>query len=81
MMSSLPLALLMRAVFIAAGVTLMQKFHWIIYIFGAVLVNGIEPMLVPQTLIAGTQSFSLLVLTATPAGLPDARALRQSGAL
>jgi len=31
-------ALLMRAVFIAAGVTLMQKFHWIIYVFGAVLV-------------------------------------------
>jgi tellurite resistance protein TerC len=30
-------ALLMRAVFIGAGVTLMQKFHWIIYVFGAVL--------------------------------------------
>jgi len=31
-------ALFMRAVFIAAGVTLMQKFHWIIYVFGTVLV-------------------------------------------
>lgn len=31
-------ALLMRAVFIVAGITLMQKFHWIIYVFGAVLV-------------------------------------------
>lgn len=31
-------ALLMRAVFIAAGVTLIQKFHWIIYVFGVVLV-------------------------------------------
>lgn len=31
-------ALVMRAVFIAAGVTLMQRFHWIIYVFGAVLV-------------------------------------------
>ena len=31
-------ALAMRAVFIAAGVTLMQQFHWIIYVFGAVLV-------------------------------------------
>jgi len=31
-------ALVMRAGFIAAGVTLMQKFHWIIYLFGAVLV-------------------------------------------
>ncbi len=31
-------ALFMRAVFVAVGVTLMQKFHWIIYVFGAVLV-------------------------------------------
>ena len=31
-------ALLMRAVFIGAGIALIQKFHWIIYIFGAVLV-------------------------------------------
>ena len=31
-------ALVMRAVFIGAGVTLMQKFHWVIYLFGAVLV-------------------------------------------
>ena len=31
-------ALAMRAMFIAAGVTLMQQFHWIIYLFGAVLV-------------------------------------------
>jgi tellurite resistance protein TerC len=28
----------MRAIFIAAGVTLIQKFHWIIYIFGAFLI-------------------------------------------
>ena len=25
----------MRAVFIGAGIALIQKFHWIIYIFGA----------------------------------------------
>src|SRR5215472_7181585 len=31
-------ALAMRAVFIAAGVTLIAKFHWIIYVFGALLV-------------------------------------------
>jgi len=31
-------ALVMRAVFVAAGVTLMQKFHWIVYFFGALLV-------------------------------------------
>ncbi len=38
-------ALIMRAVFIAAGVTLLDRFHWIIYIFGAILVySGISLM-------------------------------------
>ena len=31
-------ALIMRAVFIAAGITLIERFHWIIYIFGAFLI-------------------------------------------
>ncbi len=31
-------ALIMRAIFIASGVTLIQKFHWIIYVFGGFLV-------------------------------------------
>jgi len=31
-------ALIMRAIFIGAGIALIQRFHWIIYIFGAVLV-------------------------------------------
>lgn len=36
-------ALIMRGVFIAAGVTLIQQFHWVIYIFGAFLVlTGIK---------------------------------------
>src|SRR5262249_39405002 len=36
-------ALVMRAAFIAAGVTLIERFHWIIYIFGAFLiVTGIK---------------------------------------
>jgi tellurite resistance protein TerC len=36
-------ALIMRAVFIAAGVALIAKFHWIIYLFGALLVaSGIK---------------------------------------
>ena len=36
-------ALIMRAVFIAAGVGLIQRFHWIIYVFGAFLVySGIK---------------------------------------
>ena len=33
----------MRGVFIAAGVGLIQRFHWIIYLFGAFLVySGIN---------------------------------------
>ncbi len=36
-------ALIMRALFILLGVTLIQRFHWIIYIFGAFLVySGIK---------------------------------------
>ena len=36
-------ALLMRAVFIAAGITLLNRFHWIVYIFGAILIySGIR---------------------------------------
>src|SRR4030043_1172493 len=31
-------ALIMRAVFIAAGITLIEKFHWILYVFGAFLI-------------------------------------------
>ncbi|HSB07007.1 MAG TPA: TerC/Alx family metal homeostasis membrane protein, partial [Thermodesulfobacteriota bacterium] len=31
-------ALIMRAVFIAAGITLIENFHWVIYIFGAFLI-------------------------------------------
>lgn len=36
-------ALLMRGVFILVGVSLIQKFHWIIYLFGAFLIyTGIQ---------------------------------------
>lgn len=36
-------ALLMRAAFIATGITLIEKFHWIIYVFGAFLIiTGIK---------------------------------------
>ena len=31
-------ALVMRAIFIGAGIALIQKFHWTIYVFGAILV-------------------------------------------
>src|SRR3954469_6938504 len=36
-------ALVMRGIFIIAGVALMQRFHWIIYVFGAFLVyTGVQ---------------------------------------
>lgn len=36
-------ALVMRAIFIFAGVALINKFHWIIYVFGAILIyTGIK---------------------------------------
>lgn len=36
-------ALVMRAIFIAAGITLLKQFHWLIYIFGAFLIlTGIK---------------------------------------
>jgi tellurite resistance protein TerC len=31
-------ALVMRAIFIALGITLIEKFHWMIYVFGGILV-------------------------------------------
>jgi tellurite resistance protein TerC len=38
-------AIIMRAAFIFAGVTLLDRFHWIVYIFGAILVySGIRLM-------------------------------------
>ncbi len=33
-------ALVMRAIFIVAGITLLNRFHWFTYIFGAILVYG-----------------------------------------
>jgi tellurite resistance protein TerC len=36
-------ALIMRAIFIAAGITLLNRVHWIIYVFGAILIySGIK---------------------------------------
>ncbi len=41
-------ALVMRAIFIAAGAALIANFHWIIYVFGAFLiVTGIKMAFVP----------------------------------
>jgi tellurite resistance protein TerC len=42
-------ALVMRAIFIAAGATLIAKFHWIIYVFGAFLIlTGLKMAFTPQ---------------------------------
>ena len=36
-------ALVMRAIFIVAGITLLNRFHWFIYIFGAILIySGVK---------------------------------------
>lgn len=41
-------ALVMRAIFIFAGVALLDKFHWLIYIFGAFLIYSGIMMLKPH---------------------------------
>ncbi len=42
-------ALVMRAAFILAGAALLERFHWIIYLFGAFLVlTGIKMALAPE---------------------------------
>jgi tellurite resistance protein TerC len=43
-------ALVLRAVFIVAGAALLQRFHWVIYVFGGLLlVTGIKLMLQSET--------------------------------
>lgn len=41
-------ALVMRAFFIWAGIAVLQKFHWVIYLFGALLVVSGIKMLMPE---------------------------------
>src|SRR5580693_7370127 len=38
LMIGILIAILLRIIFIAAGVVLVAKFHWILYLFGAILV-------------------------------------------
>ena len=43
-------ALVMRAAFILAGAALLERFHWIIYVFGGFLVlTGIKMAFAPET--------------------------------
>lgn len=54
-------ALIFRAMFIAAGVWLMQ-FHWVIYIFGAFLIiTGIKMMLVPDKKLDPEKNFLIRI--------------------
>ena len=42
-------ALIMRAIFIVAGVALIRNFHWVVYLFGVLLVGvGLKMALVPE---------------------------------
>jgi len=42
-------ALVMRAIFIAAGVALIRNFHWVVYLFGILLVGvGLKMALFPE---------------------------------
>ncbi len=50
-------ALVMRAIFIAIGVTLIQRFDWVVYVFGAVLIySGIKMALSKDTEIHPDQN-------------------------
>ena len=54
----------MRAIFIGAGVTLIQEFHWVIYIFGALLIlTGIKMALQKDKVIV---SYPKSVIGAEP---------------
>lgn len=41
-------AIVMRAIFIFVGITLVNKFHWILYIFGIFLIYTAIKMIMPQ---------------------------------
>ncbi len=42
-------ALIMRAFFIWAGISILERFHWVIYVFGVFLVFSGIKMLIPQS--------------------------------
>jgi len=56
-------ALAMRAVFIVAGIALIQRYHWIIFVFGGFLVfSGIKMALPKKEEIQLDKNFALRVL-------------------
>lgn len=55
-------ALLMRGLFIAAGVTLIARFHWITYLFGAMLIySGVKLLWQHSTQIHPEKNFILRI--------------------
>lgn len=56
-------ALIMRAIFIVAGILLIQKFHWITYVFGCLLIGtGIKLALEKDHQIHPEQNWALRLL-------------------
>ncbi|MFQ5883335.1 MAG: TerC family protein [Candidatus Methylomirabilales bacterium] len=79
-------ALIMRAIFIALGVTLLNAFHWMIYLFGAFLVlTGIKMLLLGERRIEPGRNPVLRlfrrVVAVTPAYQGQRFLVRQGGRL
>ena len=55
-------ALIMRAAFIFAGVALLEKFHWTIYVFGAILIYTGYKMLKQKEIIIEPEKNPLIKL-------------------
>jgi len=55
-------ALIMRAAFIFAGVALLEKFHWTIYVFGAILIYTGYKMLTHKDIIIEPEKNPLIKL-------------------
>lgn len=55
-------ALIMRAAFIFAGVALLEKFHWTIYVFGAILVYTGYKMLIQKEAVIEPEKNPLIKL-------------------
>jgi len=79
-------ALLMRAVMIFAGVALIERFHWLVYLFGGFLVLTGLKMLVSHPQPAGPQNHFLIQLCrrlfrVTPEYRGDRFIVRENGLL
>lgn len=56
-------ALLLRLIFVVMGVTLVNQFHWVLYIFGVILIiSGIKMMVKKEEVINLKESFLIKAL-------------------